>query len=46
MARLTTTHGGRAGPAIASPLMLEIGDIWRFENVDQLAASAEVHSKA
>jgi transposase len=41
--RLQTIPG--VGPAIAAALMAEIGDIWRFENVDQLAAFAGVHPK-
>jgi transposase len=33
------------GPATAAVLMAEIGDIWRFDNVDQLASFAGVHPK-
>ena len=33
------------GPATAGTLMAEIGDIWRFDDVDQLLAYAGVHPK-
>lgn len=33
------------GPAIAATLMAEIGDIWRFNDFDQLAAFAGTHPK-
>jgi transposase len=33
------------GPATAATLMAEIGDIWRFNDVDQLLAYAGVHPK-
>jgi transposase len=33
------------GPSIAATLMAEIGDIWRFTDVDQLLAYAGVHPK-
>ncbi|MGA9776150.1 MAG: IS110 family transposase [Candidatus Dormiibacterota bacterium] len=33
------------GPATAATLMAEIGDIWRFSDVDQLLAYAGVHPK-
>lgn len=33
------------GPAIAATLMAEIGDIWRFDDVDQLLAYAGVHPR-
>lgn len=39
--RLQTIPG--VGPATAASLMAEIGDIWRFDDVDQLAAFAGVH---
>lgn len=41
--RLQTIPG--VGPATAAALMAEIGDIWRFDDVDQLAAFAGVHPK-
>jgi transposase len=41
--RLQTIPG--VGPATAATLMAEIGDIWRFDDVDQLAAFAGVHPK-
>ena len=41
--RLLTIPG--VGPATAATLMAEIGDIWRFEDVDQLLAYAGVHPK-
>ena len=33
------------GPSIAATLMAEIGDIWRFDNVDQLLSYAGVHPR-
>jgi len=33
------------GPATAATLMAEIGDIWRFDDVDQLLAYAGVHPR-
>ncbi|MGH7686256.1 MAG: IS110 family transposase [Candidatus Dormibacteria bacterium] len=39
--RLQTIPG--VGPAIAATLLAEIGDIWRFDDVDQLLAYAGVH---
>jgi len=33
------------GPSTAATLMAEIGDIWRFSDVDQLLACAGVHPK-
>lgn len=39
--RLQTIPG--VGPATAATLMAEIGDIWRFDDVDQLLAYAGVH---
>lgn len=39
--RLQTIPG--VGPAIAATLIAEIGDIWRFDDVDQLLAYAGVH---
>lgn len=33
------------GPALAATFIAEIGDIWRFEDFDQLAAYAGVHPK-
>jgi len=39
--RLQTIPG--VGPCIAATLMAEIGDIWRFDDVDQLLAYAGVH---
>jgi transposase len=33
------------GPSTAATLMAEIGDIWRFSDVDQLLAYAGVHPK-
>jgi hypothetical protein len=33
------------GPSTAATLMAEIGDIWRFTDVDQLLAYAGVHPK-
>jgi len=39
--RLQTIPG--VGPATAATLMAEIGDIWRFDDVDQLAAYAGTH---
>jgi transposase len=33
------------GPATAAALMAEIGDIWRFDDVDQLLAYAGVHPR-
>jgi transposase len=41
--RLLTMPG--VGPATAATLMAEIGDIWRFDDVDQLLAYAGVHPK-
>ena len=41
--RLMTIPG--VGPATAATLMAEIGDIWRFDDVDQLLAYAGVHPK-
>jgi transposase len=41
--RLMTIPG--VGPATAATLMAEIGDIWRFDDVDQLMAYAGVHPK-
>src|SRR5438552_15793958 len=41
--RLLTIPG--VGPATAATLMAEIGDIWRFDDVDQLLAYAGVHPK-
>ena len=41
--RLQTIPG--VGAVTAATLMAEIGDIWRFEDVDQLAAYAGVHPK-
>jgi transposase len=41
--RLMTIPG--VGPVTAATLMAEIGDIWRFEDVDQLMAYAGVHPK-
>jgi|SRR5579859_7723974 len=42
-ARLLSIPG--VGPSIAATLMAEIGDIWRFTDVDQLLAYAGVHPK-
>ena len=39
--RLQTIPG--VGPAIAATLIAEIGDIWRFDDADQLTAYAGVH---
>jgi transposase len=39
--RLGTIPG--VGPAITATLIAEIGDIWRFDDVDQLLAYARVH---
>ena len=39
--RLQTIPG--VGPAICAVLIAEIGDIWRFDDVDQLLAYAGVH---
>ena len=39
--RLGTIPG--VGPAITAALIAEIGDIWRFDDVDQLLAYAGVH---
>ena len=39
--RLQTIPG--VGPAICAVLMAEIGDIWRFDDADQLLAYAGVH---
>ena len=39
--RLGTIPG--VGPAITATLIAEIGDIWRFDDVDQLLAYAGVH---
>jgi len=33
------------GPALAATFIAEIGDIWRFEDFDQLASYAGVHPK-
>jgi transposase len=44
VARLLLTIPG-VGPATAATLMAEIGDIFRFEDVDQLLAYAGVHPK-
>ncbi len=41
--RLLTIPG--VGPATAATLLAEIGDIWRFSDVDQLLAYAGVHPK-
>jgi len=41
--RLQTIPG--VGPATAATLMAEIGDIWRFDDVDQLLAYAGVHPR-
>jgi transposase len=41
--RLMTIPG--VGPVTAATLMAEIGDIWRFDAVDQLLAYAGVHPK-
>lgn len=41
--RLQTIPG--VGPALAATFIAEIGDIWRFEDFDQLAAYAGVHPK-
>ena len=41
--RLMTIPG--VGPATAAALLAEIGDIWRFTDVDQLLAYAGVHPK-
>lgn len=41
--RLLTIPG--VGPATAATLLAEIGDIWRFTDVDQLLAYAGVHPK-
>lgn len=41
--RLLTIPG--VGPATAAALLAEIGDIWRFTDVDQLLAYAGVHPK-
>lgn len=41
--RLMTIPG--VGPATAATLLAEIGDIWRFTEVDQLLAYAGVHPK-
>jgi transposase len=41
--RLQTIPG--VGPAIAASLIAEIGDIWRFDDFDQLAAFAGTHPK-
>jgi transposase len=41
--RLLTIPG--VGPATAAVLLAEIGDIWRFADVDQLLAYAGVHPK-
>lgn len=41
--RLQTIPG--VGPTIAAILMAEIGDIWRFTDVDQLLAYAGVHPR-
>jgi len=41
--RLQTIPG--VGPALAATFIAEIGDIWRFEEFDQLAAYAGVHPK-
>jgi transposase len=42
-ARLQTIPG--VGPATAATLIAEIGDIWRFDDFDQLAAYAGTHPK-
>jgi len=41
--RLQTIPG--VGPALAATFIAEIGDIWRFDEFDQLAAYAGVHPK-
>lgn len=41
--RLQTIPG--VGPAITATLIAEIGDIWRFDDFDQLAAYAGTHPK-
>ncbi len=41
--RLQTIPG--VGPTIAASLIAEIGDIWRFDDFDQLAAYAGTHPK-
>ena len=41
--RLQTIPG--VGPALAATFIAEIGDIWRFEDFDQLASYAGVHPK-
>ena len=41
--RLQTIPG--VGPALAATFISEIGDIWRFDDFDQLAAYAGVHPK-
>jgi transposase len=38
-------HIPGVGPATAATLMAEIGDIWRFDDVDQLLAYAGVHPR-
>jgi transposase len=42
-ARLQTIPG--VGPALAATFIAEIGDIWRFDDFDQLASYAGVHPK-
>ena len=41
--RLQTIPG--VGPALAATFIAEIGDIWRFEDFDQLASYAGIHPK-
>jgi len=41
--RLQTIPG--VGPALAATFIAEIGDIWRFDEFDQLAAYAGIHPK-
>lgn len=41
--RLQTIPG--VGPALAATFIAEIGDIWRFDDFDQLSAYAGVHPK-
>lgn len=41
--RLQTIPG--VGPSLAATFIAEIGDIWRFDDFDQLAAYAGVHPK-
>jgi transposase len=41
--RLQTIPG--VGPALAASFIAEIGDIWRFDDFDQLASYAGVHPK-